>query len=317
MAKKITNLKELPGVGDALARKLANAGYFDIFSIAVTPPHVLSEEAGIGLQTAERIVEAARSYVQIDKFETALEVWEKRKKIKRITTGSKSLDELLGGGVQIYAITEFFGEFGSGKTQIAHQLSVNVQLPEERGGLDSGAIYIDTESTFRPERIRQMAKAVGLDPEEALKRIYFARAYNSNHQMTLVRKAFQMAEEGDFRLLIVDSLTAHFRAEYAGRGQLAERQQLLNKHLHELLRFADTFEAAVVVTNQVLARPDILFGDPTAPIGGHVVGHTATYRVYLRKSKGPRRIARVIDAPDIPESDAVFMIAEEGIRDAV
>ncbi len=156
----------------------------------------------------------------------------------------------------------------------------------------SEVVYIDTESTFRPERIVDMAKAVGLDPDEALSHIHVARAFNSNHQMLLVQKAQELAREKPIRLLVVDSLTAHFRAEYLGRGELAPRQQLLNKHLHELLRFADTYNAAIVVTNQVSARPDILFGDPTRPIGGNIVAHAATYRIYLRKSKPPRSGSR-------------------------
>ncbi len=192
---------------------------------------------------------------------------------------------------------------------------MDVQLPPAQGGLLGEAVYIDTESTFRPERIIDMSKAVGLDPQEALGHIHVARAFNSNHQMLLVQKAQELARQRPIRLLVVDSLTAHFRSEYAGRGELAPRQQLLNKHLHELLRFADTYNAAVVVTNQVMARPDILFGDPTRPIGGNIVAHASTYRLYLRKSKPPKRIARLIDSPNLPEGEAVYSLTSEGIRE--
>jgi DNA repair protein RadA len=192
---------------------------------------------------------------------------------------------------------------------------VDAQLPVDQGGLNAETVYIDTESTFRPERISDMAKGLGLDPQVVLGKIHIARAFNSNHQMLLVSKAQELARNRPIRLIVVDSLTAHFRAEYAGRGELAPRQQLLNKHLHELLRFADAYNAAVVVTNQVSARPDILFGDPTRPIGGNIVAHAATYRVYLRKSKPPRRIARLIDSPNLPEGEAVFSVIGEGIRD--
>jgi len=142
-----------------------------------------------------------------------------------------------------------------------------------------------------------------------------ARAFNSSHQMLLVDKAMEMAKDIPIRLMIVDSLTAHFRAEYMGRGALAERQQLLNKHMHNLLRFGDLNNTVMAVTNQVSAKPDAFFGDPTRPIGGHIVGHAATFRIYLRKSKGGKRIARLVDSPNLPEAEAVFSVSEEGIRD--
>jgi RecA/RadA recombinase len=205
-------------------------------------------------------------------------------------------------------------------TQICHQLAVNVQLPRDKGGLEGSVIVIDTENTFRPERIVQMAEAKGLDPKEVLKNIYVAQAYNSNHQMLLVDNAKELAQklmkEGrPVKLLIVDSLTSHFRAEYVGRGTLADRQQKLNKHLHDLMRFGEIFNAAIVVTNQVQAKPDAFYGDPTRPIGGHVVAHTATFRIYLKKSKGELRVARLIDSPHLPEGEVVFKITERGIED--
>ncbi|MBC7110073.1 MAG: DNA repair and recombination protein RadA [Archaeoglobi archaeon] len=319
MAKEITSIEDLPGVGPATAEKLREAGYSSLEAIAVATPAELSASAEISEALASKIISAAKEAVNIGGFETADIVFERRKKIKKLSTGSSALNDLLGGGVETQAITELYGEFGSGKTQIAHQLAVNVQLPEEQGGLGGSAIVIDTENTFRPERISQMATALGLDPEETLKNIYVARAFNSNHQMLLVENAMKLAEElkdtKPVKLLIVDSLTAHFRAEYIGRGTLADRQQKLNKHLHDLMRFGDIFNAAIVVTNQVQARPDVFFGDPTKPIGGHILAHTATFRIYLRKSKGEKRIARLVDSPCLPEGEAVFSITEEGVRD--
>jgi len=221
----------------------------------------------------------------------------------------------MGGGFETRAISEFFGEFGSGKTQLCLQLAVNCCRPVEDGGLDAHTMIIDTEQTFRPERIVQMSEALELDPDEVLKKIHVARAFNSHHQTLLVDKAAELAKEYPVRLLVVDSLTAHFRAEYIGRGALAERQQMLNKHMHDLLRFGDLNNAVVAVTNQVAAKPDAFFGDPTRPIGGHIVGHTATFRIYLRKSKGGKRIARLIDSPNLPEAEAVFQVSESGIGD--
>ncbi len=308
-------LEDLPGVGASIAEKLRESGYTDLMELAVASPGDVAEAAEIGLTVAQKIIGEARRKADVGGFESGTSLLERRKKLGRITTNSKALDELLGGGVETQAITEFSGEFGTGKTQLAHQIAVDVQMPAAQGGLSGEVVYIDTESTFRPERIVDMAKGVGLDPAEALARIHVARAYNSNHQMLLVGKAQELAREHPIRLLVVDSLTAHFRSEYMGRGELAPRQQLLNKHLHELLRFSDTYNASIVVTNQVSARPDILFGDPTRPIGGNIVAHAATYRVYLRKSKPPKRIARLIDSPNLPEGEAVFSLTTEGIRE--
>ena len=308
-------LEDLPGIGSTIADKLREAGYTDLMELAVASPGDVAEAAEIGTASAAKIIGEARRKADVGQFESGSTLLERRKKLGRVTTNAKSLDELLGGGVETQAITEFSGEFGSGKTQLAHQIAVDIQLSVAQGGLQSEVVYIDTESTFRPERIVDMAKAVGLDPTETLEHIHVARAFNSNHQMLLVQKAQELARERPIRLLVVDSLTAHFRAEYLGRAELAPRQQLLNKHLHELLRFADMYNAAIVVTNQVTARPDILFGDPTRSIGGNIVAHAATYRVYLRKSKPPKRIARLIDSPNLPEGEAVFSLTGEGIRE--
>jgi DNA repair protein RadA len=308
-------LEDLPGVGGTIADKLREAGYTDLMELAVASPGDVADAAEIGTATAQKIINEARRLADVGGFESGVTLLERRQKLGRVTTGAKSLDDLLGGGVETQAITEFSGEFGTGKTQLAHQIAVNIQLPVDQGGLASETVYIDTESTFRPERIVDMAKAAGLDPTEALGKIHIARAFNSNHQMLLVGKAQELARERPIRLIVVDSLTAHFRSEYVGRGELAPRQQQLNRHLHELLRFGTTYNASIVVTNQVSSRPDVLFGDPTRPIGGNIVAHAATYRVYLRKSKPPKRIARLIDSPNLPEGEAVFSLTGEGIRE--
>jgi DNA repair protein RadA len=311
-----SQLCDLPGVGPTIADKLIEAGYSDMMNIAVSSPKELAEVAEIGEPTAAKIIQAARKKADIGSFETGTALLERRSKIGVITTGSKTFDELMGGkGFESQAITELFGEFGSGKTQLVHQMCVNAQLSKEKGGLDSHVFYIDTENTFRPNRIIQMAEAYELDPDEVLNKIHVARAYNSSHQMLLVDKVMELSKEFSPRLLIVDSLTSQFRAEYVGRGALADRQQKLNKHMHDLLRWSDLNNGVVMVTNQVAAKPDAFFGDPTRPIGGHIVGHTATFRLYLRKSKGGKRIARLIDSPHLPEGEAVFSVNEIGIRD--
>jgi DNA repair protein RadA len=309
------DISKLPGVGPATADKLKESGYVDMLSIAVSSPSELSDAAEIGETVASKIILNARKQADVGKFETGKTLLDKRAKVGHLECGSKTFNELLGGGFETQSIIELFGEYGSGKTQIAHQLCVMVQLPKDKGGMNGDAFYIDTENTFRPERIVQMAEAFELNPDDVLSKIHVARAYNSSHQMLLVDKVKELSKETPARLLVVDSLTAHFRAEYVGRGALADRQQKLNKHMHDLLRWSDLNNGVVCVTNQVSSKPDAFFGDPTRPIGGHIVGHTATFRIYLRKSKGPRRIARLIDSPHLPEGEAVFTITTEGVRD--
>ncbi|MCL2143045.1 MAG: DNA repair and recombination protein RadA [Methanomassiliicoccaceae archaeon] len=309
------SLEDIPGVGPAISEKLREAGYNDVLAIAVASPKELAEACEIGEKKAMDIIEGAKLCADIGGFETGEDILERRKAVKKLTTGSKAFDELMGGGLETQSIVEFFGEFGSCKTQVCFQLAVNATLPEEDGGFDSDVIMIDSENTFRPERIIQMAEHLGIDPAETLKRIHVARAFNSQHQVLLVDKAIELAQEKKVKLMIVDSLTSHFRAEYIGRGALAERQQILNRHMHELLNFATLNNAVIAVTNQVAAKPDAFFGDPTRPIGGHIVGHTATFRLYLRKGKAGKRIARLIDSPNLPEGEAVFMVSENGITD--
>lgn len=322
----MTELEELPGVGPATAEKLMESGYTSVEAIAVASPAELGASAEIGEATAAKIINAARQAADIGGFETGDMVFERRRTVGKISTGCSEFDEMLAGGIESQAITEIYGEFGSGKTQLTHQLAVNVQLPAEYGGLGGSVILIDTENTFRPERIKQMvegrahAHGLELDPEDFLKNIHVARAYNSNHQMLLADSAVDLANElketeKPVRLLIVDSVTSHFRAEYIGRGTLSDRQQKLNKHLHALQKFSDIFNAAVLVTNQVMSKPDTFFGDPTKPIGGHVLGHTATFRLYIRKSKGEKRIVKLVDSPNLPEGEAVIAVTGTGLED--
>ncbi|MGB9675232.1 MAG: DNA repair and recombination protein RadA [Candidatus Nanoarchaeia archaeon] len=313
---EIKKIEDLPGISKATAEKLYAAGITDLVSLAVASPQLLAEAAELSKETALKAIQIARSAIKIG-FKTGDEVLKEREKTERITTGSKVLDGLLGGGIETRAITEAFGEFGSSKTQLAFQLSVNVQLPKERGGLEGQVAFIDTEGTFRPERIRQLALAQNLDPIKTLQNIKVARAYSSDHQMLLAEKIDEAIrkENLNIRLIVVDSLTALFRSEYAGRGNLADRQQRLNRHIHTLQKLADTHNLAVFVTNQVMANPAIFFGNPTQAIGGNIVGHGSTYRIYLRKAKGEKRIARLIDSPHLPEGEVVFMLTAEGIKD--
>ncbi|MHC1636613.1 MAG: DNA repair and recombination protein RadA, partial [Candidatus Nezhaarchaeales archaeon] len=205
--------------------------------------------------------------------------------------------------------------YGVGKTQLCHQLCVTVQLPREKGGLNGAALYIDTEGTFRPERILQIAERFGLDGKQVLDNVIYARAYNSDHQILIVEEAADLIKENNIKLIVIDSLISHFRGEYLGRETLAVRQQRLNKHIHQLLRLADVYNLAVVVTNQVLANPEAFFGNPQKPAGGNILAHGSTYRIWLRKGKESKRIAKIFDSPKHPEVEAVFQVTDKGIMD--
>jgi DNA repair protein RadA len=309
----------IAGVGAVTKQKLNEAGIFTILDLATSGPAEIADATDwditksveVNNQARKRLVEMGR--LEPD-FVSASALLTRRKNIARISTGSKNIDDLLGGGIETWAITEFYGEFGAGKSQICHTLSVMVQQPTSNGGLGGGAIYIDTEGTFRPERVSEIAQARGYNPDEVLSHIMVARAYNSAHQELIVKDLGRMIERLNIKLVIVDSAVAHYRAEFLGRGTLAERQQRLNRFMHNLLRTAEIYNIAVVMTNQVQSAPDSFFGDPTRATGGHVVAHTSTYRLYLRKA-GKNRIARMVDSPYHPERDAVFILDERGIDD--
>ena len=291
------------------------AGYHTVESIATASSQELTNVAGVSREKAVELSISARELLQIN-FHTAEELLKQRESINRLTTGSKALDALLGGGTESQAILELIGEFAVGKTQICHTICVTVQLPAERKGLNGKALYIDTEGTFRPERIIQIAQGMELDPEAVLKNVIVGRAFNSDHQILMVEKADQLVGEKGVKLIVVDSLISHFRAEYVGRESLPERQQKLNNYLHRLLRIAEIYNIPVVITNQVVAIPDALFGPHNKPAGGHIIAHLSTNRVLIRKGAKNLRIAKIIDSPYLPESECVFMISEKGVEDS-
>lgn len=309
-------LTDLPGIGPGIATKLEAAGIYDLMGLAVMGPSALAEVAGVGEGVARKAIQAARGMLNLG-FIDGGEFERRRKDVHYITTGSKNFDALLGGkGVESRAITEAYGAFGSGKTQLGLTLAVHVQLPKEQGGANGKAVFIDTEGTFRPERIKQIAEGIGANPEKVLKNILVARAFNSDHQMLLLDRIGELIKEGEpIKLMIIDSLTAHFRAEFSGRGQLADRQQRLNRYLHQLMKLAEQHNIVVYVTNQVMANPAMMFGDPTTAIGGNIVGHASTYRIYLRRGKAGSRVAKLIDSPNLPDNEAQFFVTTKGLRD--
>jgi DNA repair protein RadA len=312
-------LENLAGVGPVTTRKLNDAGIQNIMDLIVRGPVEIAELTGMDIDSSSKICEKAREDLVkggliAKDFISASELYKKRQTIGMITTGTDALDTLFAGGIETQALTEVYGEFGCGKTQFCHTMCVQVQKSKAEGGLEGGVLYMDSENTFRPERIVSIAKANGMDPEKVLDNIIVARAYNSSHQMLILEEASSLINENNIKLLISDSAVGLFRAEYLGRGTLATRQQKLNKFVHLLVRLAETYNIASIMTNQVMSSPDQFFGDPTKPIGGNVVAHTSTYRIYFKKS-GKKRIARMVDSPHHPEMDVIFALGEAGVED--
>lgn len=310
-------LASIDGIGPATEKRLREAGFKSIKDLLVRGPVDVSDATGMEMDASVEICNQARVALEelgvIDKsFVTATSLYSKRR--DRISTGSKSFDDLLGGGVETRAVTEVYGEFGTGKTQLCHTLCILVQQDKDAGGLGGKAVYIDTENTFRPERVASIAQARGLDSKIALENIIVAKAYNSAHQELIIEETGPVIEDNDVKVVIVDSAVAHYRAEFLGRATLSERQQRLNKFMHILVRMAETYGVAVVVTNQIQSSPDAIFGDSVRPTGGNVVAHTSTYRIYLKKS-GKNRIARMVDSPYHAEREVLFALTEKGISD--
>jgi len=313
---KEMKLTDVPGIGPGIAAKLEGAGVYDLMGLAVMSPATLADMAGVGEAVARKAIQAARGMMKLG-FMDGVEFSKKREDVLYISTGSNNINNLLGGkGVETRALTEAYGAFGSGKTQLGLTLAVNVQLPKEQGGANGKAVFIDTEGTFRPQRIRQISEGMGANPEKVLKNILVARAFNSDHQILLLDKIAEMIKDGEpIKLVIIDSLTAHFRAEFTGRGELADRQHKLNKYLHQLMRLAEQYNLAIYVTNQVMANPAMMFGDPTTAVGGNIVAHASTYRMYFRRGKAGSRVAKLIDSPNLPDNECQFFLTEKGIKD--
>ncbi|TFY58254.1 hypothetical protein EVJ58_g6526 [Rhodofomes roseus] len=286
------------GINAQDIKKLAENGLHTVEAVAYTPKKTLMQIKGISEQKADKILIEAHRIIPLG-FQSATEVHARRSELVHITTGSKNLDALLGGGIETGAITELFGEFRTGKSQICHTIAVTCQLPVDMGGGEGKCLYIDTEGTFRPVRLLSVAERLGLSGEEVLDNVAYARAYNADHQMSL--------------------LTHATPSPLIGRGELSARQAHLGKFLRTLQRLADEFGIAVVMTNQVMSNPDASAGPYAAnekkPVGGNILAHASTTRVQLKKGRGANRQAKIYDSPCLPESESTFAILQSGIGD--
>lgn len=315
--KEISLLKTM-GIAEADIKKMMDAGFMTVDSISFAPKKAMMGIKGISENKLDKIMEAAAKLVS-NGFVTASKYLEQRKNIVYISTGSKQFDSLLQGGIETGSITELFGEFRTGKTQLCHTLCVTCQLSRDNGGGEGKAMYIDTEGTFRPERLVQIAKRYDLDPQAVLDNVSYARAYNSDEQNKLLMQAAALMCQEAYSLLVIDSATNLYRTDYSGRGELSSRQMHLAKFLRSIQKLADEFGVAVVITNQVVAQVDggAMFagGDAKKPIGGHIIAHASQTRLSFRKGRGEQRVVKIYDSPCLPESEAAFSITDNGVDD--
>ncbi|MBA3749980.1 MAG: DNA repair and recombination protein RadA [Nitrosopumilus sp.] len=310
-------LKDIPFNVLALLKK---SGFLSLKDLIILGPFEISSKAGIDIDDSILIYNHALASLEdigiIEKqFIPATTLYHKRKNIGKISTGSKNFDQLLGGGIETKSITEVYGEYGTGKTQLCHTTCVTVQQNYSDGGLKGNALYVDTENTFRPERIESISIMRKLDPIKTLDNIIVAKAYSSSHHELILSEASKVIDSHNIKLMIIDSIISLYRSEFIGLSALSQRQQRLNKLIHTIMRIAETFEIAVLLTNQVQSSPDSLFsGNSFKAAGGNIVAHASTYRIFLRRS-GRNRIARMVDSPYHPESEIVFAICDDGISD--
>ena len=313
----LVNRLEGNGITAADITKLKEAGFYTAESVAYATRKALCEIKGISDEKAKKMINEAGKIVPMG-FTTATQLHQSRMEILQFATGSKELDKLLQGGIEAGSITEIFGEFRTGKTQLCHQLCVTCQLGVDQGGGEGRAMYIDTEGTFRPERLVAIAERYGLDGQVVLDNVAVARAYNTDHQMKLLYQASAMMAEQRFALVVVDSATGLYRTDYSGRGELSARQLHMARFLRSLMRLADEFGVAVVITNQVVAQVSggaMIPMDAKKPIGGNIMAHASTTRLSLRKGRGGARVCKIYDSPCLPESEATFGIYADGIND--
>ena len=312
----MADLNQVKGINARQIKLLQENGISTAEALAMSPHSTVASIDGLGDKTAKKLIWNARNALGMTEFTPAAKIDDN---VEYFTTGSSELNRILGGGFQTGKITEVYGPFKSGKTALAHTIAVTIQLPEKKGGLNGSVAYVDTENTFSKEKIKRIAKRFGLDSKDVLSKIFHARIYSSDHQTQMIQKAEALCKTRAVRLLVIDSLLALLRAEYVGIGKLAPRQAVLNNMIHGLSRIAETYNCAVLVTNQVATRMMGMFSGNDA-IGGNIVAHGCHFRVMF-KTKGfssnnsLKRRAVIVDAPDLPPEECEFFITGAGIAD--
>lgn len=294
--------------------KLRKASITTVNALCYQVAKDLADKAGMGEETAESAIKLAQEYSG-EGFITGDQVKKNRSTRTRLTTSVEEVDWILKGGIESETITEIAGENGAGKTQICHQLAVNAQLPVEQGGLNGKVAWVDTEDTFRPERIEEICETRGYDGEEMLKNIHHGLARNTLEQKLLIETLYALVPSDNIKLIIVDSMIGHLRSEYLGRGNLSVRQNELQNMLDNLMNLAQAMKITVVYTNQIISNPAVMYGNPDKPTGGNIMGHKATMRTLVRKGRQNTRIFSITKSAYIGDSAAAFMITAAGIDD--
>lgn len=316
--EKIPELSDLDGVGPVTLQKFKELG-INLAALAARKPREISDITGIPEPACVQMHISAREKLKMDSFKSGDEVAKEQDNRLYLTTGSNAIDSILGGGLAAQWITEAYGKFGSGKTQLAHQLCITAQLPLDKKGLgeDTIIIFLDSENTFSVRRIRSMAKGKNMDPDKVLKNIRHAYCHSTDDQILMSEKIEELLvkEKLPIKLIICDSLTANFRAEYVGRENLGVRQARLNGFLKHMHRLAKQYDLIVYITNQVYSNPAMMFGDPIEAFGGNITGHSSSSRIYLRPGKKGSRVAKLVDSPDRPDAECIFYVDEGGLKD--
>jgi DNA repair protein RadA len=310
------DITKLKGIGDGTAKKFEKNGITTVEQLFVIPPPKVAEMLGIDNDSAVELFKKARSvYDDSPVFQSGLEAKDEDDELEKISTGTKALDKLFTGGIETSATTEIYGEFGCGKTQFCHTMAVRVQLPKEKGGLDGKCVWIDSEGTFEPTRIESISKSLKLDEKEALGNIIRAKAYNSADQYLILQELEKLLVEDDkIKLIVIDSATGLFRQDFSGRAMLSERQKYLDEFLTMASNMANFHNIAIIWTNQVMINPGVFYGDPVTAIGGTVLAHKSTYRVYFKKS-GAYRMGKMVDSPKHGQIEVMFGLSEDGVVD--
>eukprot|EP00474_Spongospora_subterranea_P009727 CRZ10185.1 hypothetical protein [Spongospora subterranea] len=308
------------GINVADIKKLREASLTTVSSILMTTRKDLGNIKGFSEAKVQKLIDSAIKLMpSFGGFQTGSECLIQRRDIRKLSTGCTALNDILGGGIESMSITEVFGEFRTGKTMLCHTVAVTAQLSISNGGGSGKVVFVDTEGTFRPGRIQAIADRLGLDRDEVLENILVARVYTTDAQIEVLKGIAMKMSEDHFALVVVDSAMALFRVDFSGRGQLSERQQKLGTFMSQLRKLADQFNVAILITNQVMSDPSgamTFVADPKKPVGGHVMAHASTTRLYLRKGRGDQRICKIYDSPDFPEVEAIYQLTEGGISDA-
>lgn len=314
----LADLMQIKGVGKTQAEKFYNAQLYSVEQIASTPIMALMDKTGLNKSGAQKLIDNAKPLCNLGEIKIASDLIEEENKEQYLSTGSAQFNELLGGGYPLKLITQIYAENGFGKTQCAFTASVMATRPESEGGLDAHVVYIDTEGTFNAHRIAEIAEARGYGPDEVLKKIHCARVLTSGQQVLIMDKVNELATEFKIRLIVVDSIMARFRVDYAGgRQNLPERQGILGQHLSDLMSFADRNDAVILLTNQVSAVPDAnpMFGPTVQMCGGHVIGHACSHIVQIRRGKQGMRIMKLIKSNHMPTGECATLLSVKGICD--